>query len=133
MADEETLYRHLHPTHWVRDEGTGGYRVSSAFMSIEAGQDGLSSYAESLLKEHGVRPDEILPEPEYGLVSITAGQARSESCGVVFDPNDELPINFAHMLVKGPNGVLSRGQRRKLSGALTRHLAMLKLPERDPE
>ncbi|MFD9734275.1 hypothetical protein [Umezawaea sp. NPDC059074] len=126
--DDEVLYRHVHPTHWVFDDGAGGYRLSTAFMMIETGDDGLSSYAETLLKERSVAPEDILPGAEYGLASITSGDARGQACDVVFSPDKVLPINFAHMLICLSSADLSRNQRRKLSKALCEFLTILKPP-----
>jgi hypothetical protein len=128
VSDGEVLYRYVHPDEWVIDKGTGEYRLSSSFLLIEPGMDGISAYAADLLAEAGLAPATVMQHPMHGLASLTAGDARELGFGVVLDPNDELPINFAHVLITAPAGHLSRGQRRKLSIALIRSVKLLKAP-----
>jgi hypothetical protein len=131
IPDDEVLYRYVHPNDWVANKGTGEYRLSSSFMLIEPGMDGISAYAASLLEDEGIAPAAIMRHPMHGLAHLTARDVREVGLGVLADPNDELPINFAHMLIVTPTGQFSRGQRRKLSIALIQRTVLLKPPGRD--
>lgn len=128
VGEDEVLYRHLHPDQWVRDAGTQGRRLSSVFMSVEPGEDGLSAYSAWRLSEYGFSVDETLPTDRHGYVEFTVGIARELGYGVAPDPNDELPINIAHMLIRLPRTRLSRRQRRDLGLELAKRVTIIRPP-----
>jgi hypothetical protein len=129
ILDDEVLYRYIHPNFWVVDESSTR-RISSVFMRFEPGADGISVYSAKLLIDENLTPEEILPDQSYGLASLSVGDAREMECGVIRDPNEERPVNFAHMLIIQPDKPLSRGERRKLSFALIDRMNLLRLPQR---
>jgi len=104
-------------------------------MRFEPGIDGISVYGATLLISENLAPEEILPDQSYGLASLSVGDAREMECGVIYAPDNERPINFAHMLItqpEEPEKPLSRGERRKLSFALIDRMSLLRLPQRPP-
>lgn len=128
ILDSEVLYRYIHPAYWVANE-TSERCLSSAFMRFERGMDGISVYSAALLENENMATEAILPDQSYGLASLTAGDAREMRCGVIRDPNDEHPANFAHMLITEPTESLSLKARRKLSLALIARMTVLEPPE----
>lgn len=95
IADEERLFRRIHPCHIVADENTGQARVSSgAFRDTE-----LSIHIESTLLSTGKSSrDCLLNYPQHRLVAITAGTARHFQQAVCRDPQ---PGDSSHGLVCG--------------------------------
>jgi hypothetical protein len=96
ISDQERLLRRIHEQQIVPDENREGtFRVSSgAFRDKE-----LSIVIESLLRESGRRPDDVVANHDFhSLVAITAGLARKYEQAIVRDPEPDEP---AHGLVYG--------------------------------
>lgn len=102
ISDDELLYRRVHPNQMAPDENSGGWRVSSADWDDPSGE--VSVYLQSTLSEDGVEPEAILDgHPEHSLVTVTVGDVRKVSFGVVRDPDpeDDHPRARSHCLLIG--------------------------------
>lgn len=120
ITDDEELWRRIHPRWIVFDDNTGGPRVSSAAFDDSRDGSPTSVLLAEIARLTGRTESESLAGYEgYGLVSLTAGQARRCHQGVVRDP---LPEEPAHALVFGPK---SKSNKRCLASSA----AILILPE----
>ena len=93
IPDREILYRRVSPE-WVVSEGNSGQRrlSSAAFQN-------LSGNAFSVHRSNLTKPTTVIARhPGYGLVSFSAGEARSLSQGVTPEPTEDEP---AHAHVNG--------------------------------
>jgi hypothetical protein len=96
IAEDERLFRRIHPQQLVPDERQAGrLRVSSGAFRDEE----LSIVIESTLLQTGRQPFDLLRGySTYSLVAITAAKARAQGQKVARDPVPEEP---AHGVVFG--------------------------------
>lgn len=101
IPDDEDLYRRIAKDWLVKDEATGRLRLSSA--AFRDNRKEISVHLSSLI----TASDSLSRGGDgiIGLVSITAGQARSLDQGVVRDP---LPDDEAHALICGRQSKTTR-------------------------
>lgn len=95
IKNDERLLRRIHPEQIVRDDKSGGYRVSSAaFNDVQ-----LSTDLYSVLIAAGLDATSCVRAHDgYGLVAITAGLAREKNQVVYREPVEG---NEAHGIVEG--------------------------------
>jgi hypothetical protein len=88
-----------------------------AFDDLEGS---VSVYVRERLASLGASDADLLaPRPGYGLMSLTAGDARACTLGVIWDPTPEPLIGNAHAGIMG-NKTLAR--RRRLVDASEVHV-----------
>jgi hypothetical protein len=89
IADDINLWRRVHPKHFVPD-GHGGKRISSAAFTNSS--DG--SFMSVVIGEEDVTAERVLGANfNQGLVTFTAGFARSMDQRVIRKPVDTEPLH----------------------------------------
>jgi hypothetical protein len=114
IANEDPLWRRIHPEHVVPN-GEGGVKISSAAFSDSSNGHPMSVVLGVEVLRVGRDPRSCLKgSDDYGLAAITAGLARETKQGVQRDEIDEEP---AHALVFGPK---PKSVQRRYATAATR-------------
>jgi hypothetical protein len=111
ISDQERLLRRAYPDAIRFDEKLQCYTISSAVFA-DRNTDGMevSVNLESVLKEYNLPPESILAGHEgFGLIALTAGNARSCQQIVYRDP---LENNPSHALIVGNK---TRSLKRKMA------------------
>lgn len=100
VEDEDHLWRKIHPIYYIYDQNLKKKRfTSSAFKDKE-----LSVYIAKLVIESKRNVTDLLKDKyaNNGMVSFTAGFARSKGQEVIHKPHDDnQDVDPAHGLVKG--------------------------------
>lgn len=85
ITDDVVLWRRIRPEQWTRDEERR-YRPSSVNFKERKDKDGRLEPVSVYNADEVSGPEAIMSDwPEYGLVSITAGMARSYGRGIARD------------------------------------------------
>lgn len=94
IADEDRLFRRIPPNWIVWDSNKGAPSVSSAAFSNSSDGSGMSVFIESVMVEIGLSEHDVLRDYKgFGLVAITARQARQEGQSVIRKPTDKNPAH----------------------------------------
>ena len=131
IPDPERLFRMVNNRTVERDHDTvrattAAFRDPSASRLQEQGYPAVavSVFLESEMEKHDITPADLRAQwgHEYGLVSITAGQARQQGQGVI---RAARPDNPAHGMIFAKTGTKkTKGQSR----ALARHSVIVIAP-----
>jgi hypothetical protein len=111
IADEDPLWRRIHPTQIVRDQQTGELRPSSAAFEDPSNGTAMSVVLGVLAMSAGRDVDDVLAaHPEHSMAEILAGDARECEQAVYPAPIPEEP---AHGEVAGRK---TRSVKKRLAG-----------------
>ena len=131
IPNSERLFRMVNDRTVQRDDDmvratTAAFRDPSTTRLQEQGYPAgaVSVFLESEMEKHEIAPSDLRAQwgDEYGVVSITAGQARQEGQGVVRAPRPENPAHGMIFVKTGPKK--TKGQ----SKALARHSVIVIAP-----
>lgn len=112
IANDAVLWRRIHPTWKVRDDNSGGWRVTSAAFDDSRDGSPLSVLLAAVVRESGRGPADVLSGfTGYFLASLTAGDARRCGQGIARTPEPDEP---AHASVFGRK---TKSIKRKLADA----------------
>ncbi len=107
---EAELWRRIHPDWWIKDHGTGIYRLASAAWENAPHTNALSvTIADETAGEHVL----LDGHQGYGVAAITAGLARANHQVIARFPTQEDPAH-AHVIGNKPKSVrnaLRKGSR----------------------
>lgn len=124
VAADDAVLRLVHEFHLVSD-GAGGLRLSSQALifprvPVDGERDGLSVYLESVIKELGRQPADLIGAKGFDEVwrALANEVADIAPEGLVPDPVEgDFWADPAHALILTPAG-MSRNQRKKLARKL---------------
>lgn len=128
VPDGELLFRMILASNTKFDEqgtalraGTNAFQdyPESGLGEVGAPAVAVSVYLESALNDHSVEPPDLVARwgSEYGIASITAGQARAEGQGIVRWPMDGHPEHGMIFCLEGSRK--TSGQSKRLARAST--------------
>lgn len=124
FSDEARLYRRVpdKPDYLkVIDPVTGEKRPTPAAFSIKDEPDGLSISIEILMRRHKLPTRNLCRDwNTHGVARFSAGLVRP-SLGVISAPTDEQYAGKAHGLVRGPDGIPSRGTWNTIRSKILEH------------
>lgn len=124
FLDTELLYRRIPakpPYLKTRDPITGLFRPGPAAFSIKGEPDGLSIYIDSLIRRFRLKTRNLCSNWQtHGVARFEAGCVRP-GLGVIADEVDEPSIGKAHGLIRGPDGIPSRGQWNAIRDNILAH------------
>ena len=101
ILNDADLWRRIFPGWWLRDKGSGAYRLSSAAFDDSPDKTPMSVTIATEAPGYHILLDGHVG---YGLLAITAGLARQNRQILVRDPRPENPAH-AHVVGKKTGSV----------------------------
>ena len=133
ILDDDSLIRHLSPSHYQDDKTSGEKILSSETFKPHSESNGVSSEVERLFEDSGNSiADRLIASnrKEYGALRLSVSDIYSAEAFAVFDPLDkthQFGPNPFHSLIKGFDG-LSRKEAKKLQRRLKKVAKLVLVP-----